>query len=169
VRNERVLKFSPEHNLPWLDDVRRHHSLGMDFKFHPRLTTASMENLCDRQRELTHLALRVWLWLESKRLNQMFTSPREYVESNKNKCPETNPLRNFAINAKTFGKVFISAGRPFRYPRERLFDSLALLLWEPTALTRDVFLRRIQTDLRTEATAFADLVRAYESLWKNFN
>jgi hypothetical protein len=169
VRNERLVKFSPEHNLPWLDDVRRHHSLGMDFKFHPRLTTASMENLCDRQRELTHLALRVWLWLESKRLNQMFTSPREYVESNKNKCPETNPLRNFAINAKTFGKVFISAGRPFRYPRERLFDSLALLLWEPTALTRDVFLRRIQTDLRTEATAFADLVRAYESLWKNFN
>ena len=168
-RNHRLAIFSPEHNLPWLDDVRRHHTLGMEFKLHPHLTTSAMENLCNRQRELTHLALKVWLWLESKRLNQMFTTSQEYVFHNASKCPETNPIRNVAVNAKTFRKNFLSAGRPFRYPRERMFNSLALLLWEPTILTNSKLLRRVQTELRTDATTFKDFVRAYAILWRNFN
>lgn len=170
-RNERINTFSPEHNLPWLDEVRAHHKTGVEFKLHPKRTNLSMDHLCDQQRALTHLGLKIWLWLESIRLKQMFTSAQDYAASPVNKCPETNPIRNFLINLKTFGPAVLQAGSPRRYPREKLLHSLSLLLWEPEIFTSldSASRRQVQADLRTEATAFADLVRAFENLWKNFN
>jgi len=168
-RKQRLANFSPEHNLPWLDEVRRHHDAGVKFKFHPCRTTDRMETLCDNQRELTHLGLKIWLWLESKRLNRMFTKASDYAHSSLDKCPETNPIRNLLVNAKTFGPQILREGKPSRYPRERLFHSLALLLWEPAALTDFSMRQRIQMELRTNAITFPELVKAYETLWKRFN
>jgi hypothetical protein len=168
-RNRRINEFSPEHHLPWIEDVRRHHKIGMEFKLHPRRTDDSIASLCDQQRELTHLGLKVWLWLESTRLNWMFTTARDYSVSAVNKCPETNPIRNFFINLKTFGPTFFSMGNPWHYPRERLLHSLALLLWESNTVSDSDLHKCFPTGRRTDKPNFIELVRAYETLWKNFN
>ena len=168
-RQQRLSNFSPEHNLPWLDEVRRHHASGVEFKLHPRRATNSMDIFCDHQRELAHLGLKIWLWLESKRLKQMFTTASDYALSNVDKCPETNPIRNLFVNAKTFGPQILGEGKPSRYPRERLLHSLALLLWEPSALTNLSLRQRLQTELRTNAITFPEFVKSYENLWKHFN
>jgi hypothetical protein len=56
-----------------------------------------------------------------------------------------------------------------RYPRERLLNTLPLLLWNAENLNEVSNLRFIQQQLRTDATEFSQLVRAYESLWKIYN
>jgi hypothetical protein len=166
-RNRRLNVFTPKHALPWLDEVRRHHKVGVEFKLHPQRTTASMEILCDQQRALNHLALKIWLWLESRRLNQMFTNAYDYAASALNKCPETNPIRNFFINAKTFGSAFLIAGNPWRYPRERLLNTLAVLMWESNVFS-DFAMQKRLTKIHLDGN-FSDLVRAYETLWRKFN
>lgn len=168
-RNHRLANFSPQYHLPWLDEVRCHHKIGVEFKLHPRHAHSSMESLCDRQRELTHLGSKIWLWLESTRLNQMFTTPRDYALSTIDKCPETNPIRNYLINVRTFGPVGLLASNPWRYPRERLLHALTLLLWEPQSFSNANLRKCIPGALRSDKTTFTDLVLAYETLWKNFN
>ncbi len=168
-RNRRLMNFSPEHKLPWMEDVRRHHEIGVEFKLHPHRSRASMELLCDNQRALTHLGSKIWLWLESQRLGTTFTSAREYALSQFDKCPETNPLRNILVNAKTFGPAIVWERKAMRYPRQRLLHSLALLLWEPTSLTNPVLCQRLQMELNANAVTYPDFVRAYETLWRKFN
>lgn len=168
-RNQTLTLFSPDHKLPWLDEVRQHHAFGTAFKLHPHRANDSLEILCDRQRALTHLGLKVWLWLESTRLGQMFVSAPNYAFSDINKCPETNPIRNALINVKTFGTSILSDKKLFRYPRERLLHSLTLLLWEPKALIQRSSLQRLQSELRSGAADSPALIAAYETLWKNFN
>jgi len=168
-RHQRLSNFSPEHNLPWLEEVRRHHAIGMEFKLHPQRAANSMEIFCDHQRELAHLGLKIWLWLESKRLKQIFTTATDYALSSIDKCPETNPIRNLLVNAKVFGPQMLRERKPSRYPRERLLHSLVLMLWEPAALTIPSLRHRLQIELRTNAITFSEFVKAYETLWKHFN
>ncbi|MEO6183909.1 MAG: hypothetical protein ABIP71_12560 [Verrucomicrobiota bacterium] len=167
-RNHRLKTFSPEYKLPWMEELRKHHSAGVEFKLHPRRVNDSTIDLCETQRELSLLGLKVWLWLESLRLHKMFLSPSDYFTSSLDKCPETNSLHNVLVNFKTFRTSSLD-GKWFRYPRERLLNSLALLLWEPTALTNPSLLKRLQTELRTDAVNFTELVQAYEELWRKFN
>lgn len=168
-RNARLKNLVHENKLECLSEVQRHHDVGLEFKLHPKRTTASIEDLCNQQHDLTGLGLKIWLWLESKRLGKLFTSPVDYSLSNLDKCPETNQFRNILINAKTFGAAFVLKGKPQRYPRERLLHSLALLLWEPAALTHPNTCRRLQTELNTNATSFGGFIKSYEVLWKKFN
>ena len=168
-RNHRLANFSPTAHLPWLDEVRCHHKAGVEFKLHPRQTRLSLDSLCDRQSELTHLGLKIWLWLESIRLKQMFTTPRDYALSKVDKCPETNPIRNYLVNARTFGPVGLLTCGPWRYPRERLLHALTLLLWEPQAFSSANLRKCIPMPLRSDRASFTELVLAYETLWKNFN
>ena len=167
-RSQLLSTLSPE-QLPSLDEVRCHHQAGLEFKLHPRRTADSMELLCDRQRELMLLGSKVWLWLEDKRLGKVFNTIPEYALSNLDKCPETNSFRNLLINGKTFGPTVFFEGKPLRYPRERLLQSLPLLLWEPSALVDPSLLHNLQTELNTSAITLPDLVLAYETLWKKFN
>lgn len=166
-RNKRLAMFEENISLPWLDEIRQHHNAGVEFKFHPYRCTESLELLCEKQRELTTLGLKVWLWIEGHRLTKTFPSASDYALSDWNKCPETNALRNFLINARRFGGKMIL--QPTTYPRQRLFHSLALLLWEPEASTDRKLLLRVQNELQTSATTFREMVLAYETLWKNYN
>lgn len=146
--------------------IRRHHGVGVDFKLHPVRSTDTCETFSHRHAELSHLGRRLWLWLENLRLGTSFRSPREYALSARNKCAEQPALRNRLVSAREFGLVGLRCGR---YPRERLLNTLGLLLWEDDVLSDSALLGRVQEQLRTGARNFASLVAAYERLWHRFN
>jgi hypothetical protein len=121
-RAERVKRLFVD--MPWWSDVQRLHEIGVEFKLHPYRSNEPHEELIREHHAVSALARHVWLWYESHRLSVPFTSVREYVTSEANKCPETRAIKNLLINLKEFGRP------SFRYPRERLFNSCPLLLWE---------------------------------------
>ena len=158
-RHARLTRLVCLEDLPMTKLVWQHAS-GVEFKLHPKRTTESRETLAARHAELSELGKTLWLWLETKRLRTKFASPRDYAFSERNLCPETSALRNRLVNFRAFGTSDLACER---YPRERLFRALVLLLWERTKL------EKVRSELRTDATDFAGLVSAYENLWKRFN
>ncbi len=156
-------------DAPFLSKIRCHHALGVEFKLHPQKKSGCKDNFRQLQTELCEIGRELWLWLEFRRLGQPFATARAYGISNVNKCPETNPIRNALVNAKTFGPWVILQSNRFRYPRERILEALALLLWEPEVLRTPTLLQRVQTNLQTNADDFPGLVKAYWSLWQKFN
>ena len=158
-RQARLKKLSGADNLP-LADLVRHHAAGVDFKLHPTRSTESRESLSARHTELSALGKKLWLWLESKRLGAKFASTRDYAFAETNFCRETPSLRNRLVNFRTFGASGLACDR---YPRERLFRALALLLWEKNEFAK------VRRELRTDAEDFTGLVAAYKNLWERFN
>lgn len=149
--------------------ARAHHEKGVRFKLHPehnRLSRAEIEKL---HREIGDLAGEVWLGIERKRLKGNYRDAREYGVSGANKCPETWGARNRLVNARAFGMKTAFGKLAGRYPRERLFNALALMLWMDDSEKDNRLLSTLQTNLRTKAETFADLVKAYEVLWLRFN
>ncbi len=164
-RHSRLAKLSVVDNLP-LAELVQHHATGVDFKLHPVRSTESREALIARHAALSTLGRRLWLSLESRRLDTRFTSTRDYAFSGINKCPETSPQRNRLVNFRAFGVAGLAC---VRYPRERLFHALALLLWESDGLAQPNVRARIQGELSTDACDLAALTSAYERLWSRFN
>ncbi|MHC1764735.1 MAG: hypothetical protein AB9869_10605 [Verrucomicrobiia bacterium] len=152
--------------LAWAEPLKALHAAGVEFKLHPQRASVPREQLAAEHAELSNLGAKLWLWLESKRLGHEFTSPREYALSSVDKCPETLAWRNRLVNARAFGPQGLADRR---YPRERLFQALALLLWEPQALGNPALLGLIQTALRTKSRDLVGLVSAYFDLWRRFN
>ncbi|MHB8524286.1 MAG: hypothetical protein ACYDH9_26500 [Limisphaerales bacterium] len=168
-RHRRLQALLPYEARPWLAEVRRGHEEGVKFKLHPQQSGATRETLQDQQETLVALALPIWLWLENHRLGETFTTPSEYAFNSRDKCPETNAWRNRMVNAKVFGVSGPLAPTASRYPRERLLNALALLLWEPAAVRDPASRRLLQTALCTPAADFPGCVAAYRSLWRRFN
>jgi hypothetical protein len=164
-RHTRLGHVAGVNGLP-LDELTRHHARGVEFKLHPVRSTESRADLAARHAELKTIGQKVWLWLESKRLKENFTSARDYGSSAAHKCPETSSLRNRFVNGRAFGATGLLCGR---YPRERLLNSLSLMLWEPAALEDMLLCRRVQRQLRTTAQDLAGLVSAYTRIWNRFN
>jgi hypothetical protein len=167
-RHERLTQLVPGEDMPWFPEVLERHATGVNFKLHPRRTTTSWHELRDWHTQLTALTQQVWLWLESRRLGCPFASVRDYACSELDKCPETNPWRNRAVNTRTFGLRALFAPRADRYPRERLFNSLCWLFWEPEALSDPLALEHAQAELNTNADSLGGLINAYEVLWRQF-
>jgi len=158
-RHARLARLVCPEDLPMTKLVWQHAG-GVEFKLHPTRSTESRAALAARHTELAALGKQLWLWLESKRLGTKFLSPRDYAFSPANLCPETSPPRNRLVNFRAFGAGGLACAR---YPRERLFRALALLLWEQNEFAK------VRSELRTDAADFAGLVSAYENLWKRFN
>src|ERR1700722_9356722 len=167
-RHERLQKLVTKENLPWLPQAQLHHGQGLEFKLHPHRTLASPAMLQRQHEELAGLGLQIWLWLESQRLGQAFVSARAYGLSPLNKCPETNPWRNRLVNALVFGPASLFKMEGGRYPRERLLNSLAILLWERRELDPELT-RRLQSQLKAQTTGWGDFVGAYQSLSGRLN
>jgi hypothetical protein len=159
-RHARLAKFEIKSELAWAAPLLAHHEAGVEFKLHPHRSAESRENLANRHAELSALGKQLWLWLESKRLEIKFNTPRDYAFSDANLCPETSALRNRLVNFRAFGAGGLSCSR---YPRERLFHALALLLWGENDF------EKVCSELRTEEIEFAGLVAAYARLWGRFN
>ena len=72
------------------------------------------------------------------------------------------------LNARTFGLKTVFDEMAGRYPRERLLNSLPLLLWDEPL--NDLRVRRhLQNQLRTTASDWQSFVAAYKMVWPSFS
>jgi hypothetical protein len=168
-RHGRLQRFPTSEGLPWLDAVRTHHAAGVAFKLHPTRSAETRERLSERHRELVKLAAEIWLWLEAKRLGRRFRSMEDYALSSVNKCPETHPLKNSLIQLRTFRAPEWFRSKPWRYPRERLLESLALLLFDADALSAEQRLQAVSLRLGVSLATLPAAVASYRQLWNRFN
>ena len=160
---------APPKDLDWLPLICDHHTAGADFKLHPRRALPQGTNARARQVEVCAMAQRVWLWLERRRLGRPFATGRDYALDRGNKCPETSAFKNSLINVRTFGWRGTFESGLGRYPRERLFNSLALLLWHPEEI-RDVALQsRLRDQLVCRGADWTEFVAAYTQMWRRFS
>jgi hypothetical protein len=164
-RHRRLEKLEPSASAPWLEELLCHHAIGVEFKLHPFASAEPRDALLAEHAGVTESAGKIFLWLEERRLARSFASHRDYAFSAIGKHPDSRAVRNALINARAFGLRSLST----RYPRERLLESLALLLWTPDALSDQAALRKLQSNLVTSKTAFASLVEAYRKIWTRFN
>jgi rhamnosyltransferase len=153
---------------PWMEKVRKYHAAGVDFKLRPRQTSKSLADFQADHAFISSFALQVWLWLESRRLNRTFSSAHDYAVSGVEKCGGMPVWRNVLLNAKNFGPASILSLSATRYPRERLLNSLPLLLWnEPLNDLRVKYF--LQKELRTTASDWQGFVTAYKAVWPKFS
>lgn len=160
-RHERLKNLrSP---IPWLSKLVEHHALGVDFKLHPFKSEEEREDLSLELERIVAFAGELWLWLESKRLGQSFISARHYATHSRSKWPGPNPARNVLQHAKLFRRPVVRGA--WRHPRERVLETLALLLWEPLALADSRLRGLLQRNLRARIGDRATAVRCYARVW----
>jgi hypothetical protein len=164
-RHRRLEDLAREKRSAWFDAAVRHHATGVEFKLHPESGPISREELARRHDEVTAFALKCWLWLEARRLRHAFPSARAYVDGAADKCPGSSLFVNVLLNLRADGFRPRVRPAPWRHPRQRLFHSLALLLWEPGATCDPVQLKLIGTELNARGSSLDEWVAAYRSLW----
>ena len=165
TRQTRLAELAAAGPGPWLDAVRHHHTAGVAFKLHPNSGGLARESLRALCAEVTALARDTWLALETRRLGRAFPTVRAYAEDCGDQCPDTSPLHNFALNFRAAGFRFHSRPNPWRHPRQRVFRALALLLWEPAALTDPALRALLETDLHARVATPVEALAAYRALW----
>ena len=162
-RHRRLEALALEKHSAWFDAALRHHAMGVAFKLHPESGPITWEALSERHAEVTAFALKCWLWLEARRLGRPFLSARAYADATCDKCPGSSLFVNVLLNLRADG--FRPRARPWRHPRQRIFHSLALLLWEPNATSDPAQRRQIEAELNTRGASLCEWVDAYRSLW----
>lgn len=164
-RHRRLEKLEASAAAPWLPALIACHEIGVEFKLHPYVSTESADKLKADHAGITELAGDVFLWLEQRRLNSQFTTHREYAFSPVEKHSDNRRVRNALINLRAFGVRQIRG----RYPRERLLESIALLLWTPNSVSDAEVRHKLQSDLVTTSSTFTGFVEAYRRIWNRFN
>jgi len=162
TRHARMEKLRPAESMPWLRRLQALHREGVAFKLRPQCIAKSVPEFKATHSEITELARQVWLWLEARRLNCNFSSVNEYAFHRRQKCAGTSAWKNLLLNVRTFGPRAALDSYARRYPRERLFNALSLLLWDGEAIKSTYYL---QKQLRTDAYDWSGFVNAYKQLW----
>ena len=139
--------------------------LGVAFKLHPKQSAKSPTAFEKEHREISALALELWLWTESRRFKCKFSSVRDYAFNDREKCLGPSGWRNYLLNLKTFGPGAAFDAKAARYPRERLFNSLPLLLWNGEVSKEPEVTTHLQRQLGTAASDWQGLVAAYKQIW----
>lgn len=165
-RHHRLEQLAASEPSPWLDAVLGQHAVGVEFKLHPTSGGFSQAELAALHSEVTALALQCWLSLEARRLGRAFPSARAYAEDPADILPGWPSRRNFILNLRANHLRLRLHPSPWRHPRQRIFRSLALLLWEPSALADPDLRRRLGVELNAPGAATSDeLLAAYRALW----
>lgn len=147
-------------------DLVRWHASGRRFKLRPHLDRGLRgEEIEARLEEILPIARKVWLWVESERLGHAFENIEAYLHFRKTKTPDTFWVKNMLLNARFFGWQAVAGARGFRYPRERLFDSLTAALWANEPLRSETLKAATRRD---NAGRYADWIGEYERLWGRF-
>lgn len=163
-RHARVEQLRPDGSMPWLRTIQTLHGKGVEFKLRPQHISKAITQFRAEHAQLAGLALQVWLWLETRRLNCNFATAADYAFHRGRKWPGTAAWKNLLLNVRTFGLKSVFDSYAPRYPRERLFNALSLLLWsEQSNNGKETELLRKQ--LRAEAHDWWGLVNAYKQLW----
>lgn len=165
-RHQRLANSRPVGDLPMADLVR-HHGIGLEARLHPAGCLGERGELAKRHSELSALAKQVWLWVEARRLQGAFNTPRCYAESPYAKCPGAPKWRSRILNLRIFGLRVALGPEGTRCPRERLMHALCLLLWPEADSGRNAMFLRAAAELRCSNPNFIDLVAAYERLWRS--
>jgi hypothetical protein len=165
-RHKRLRKIEAEGGLQNFNSVLPLHGQGVEFKLHPTQSARSVEEFRAELDFIKDIAAQLWIILEETRLGKPFGNVERYSLDPSSKCPETRPFKNRLINARRFG---IKALTDKSYPRERLLRSLPLLLWVPEDIQQPKTLSFLQEQLRTSASSYPELVRAYAALWRIYN
>jgi len=167
-RHRRLAIFDVMELQPWLPEVQMHHATGLEFKLHPACVSKTADEFDLEHRRLTGLAMQVWLWLEGRRLKQRFLSASDYALSAVDKCPGMPVWRNYLLSLRTFGPKAAVDSVSWHYPRQRLFNALALLLWNAEVAAQPRLLRRLQQELQTDAPDWAGLVGVFKRIWPRY-
>ena len=168
-RHRLLEQLAATKNFCWMPYVLEDHAIGVKFKLRPQRSTASRPALLEEHEKVSSLGLQVWLWLENTRLRHDFKSAFDYALSPINKCPEANPCRNLGMNVLRFRSACLSVQKIVRHPRETLFNSLSLLLWEHGARAVQKSPSGRDAEPYAAEPREADSVRAFERLWERFN
>ena len=167
-RHRRLQSLTGPDLPPEFENIRNGYARGVEFKLHPRKQTQSREALSREIQDLSQSAFGLWVWLESRRLGRHFASAREYALSRLEKCRGTNKWHNYLLNLRTFGpKALLTPGFD-RYPRERLFNTLPLLLWYEQASHEPDVRHRVQEQLMTQEQEWRGWLAAYKQLWPGY-
>jgi hypothetical protein len=164
-RHRRLAALARDKRSAWFDAALRHHSEGVAFKLHPDAAVVPRVALLEKHAEVTAFAQKCWLWLEARRLGRTFSTARAYAEDKVDKCPGSSPLLNVALNLRAIGLRPRAWPALLRHPRQRVFHSLALLLWEPHATSDPVQRRRVEAELNSSETGLSEWIGAYRGLW----
>lgn len=164
-RHHRLEQLATSQPWPWFDAVIHHHRIGVEFKLHPVSENSPPELLRPLHAELTALMWQCWQWVESRRLVRVFPSARAYAADPIDKCPGTSRLRNFALHLRANGGHGRAQPNPWRHPRQRVLHALALLLWEPAALTDPIASAQLALELGLRHQPLAGWLPAYRALW----
>jgi hypothetical protein len=167
-RHQRLHMIEPPESPPKFKTIREHHAQGVEFKLHPCRHNGSPASFREQIRELSSLGFQLWVWLESRRLGRTFTTPQDYALSRIEKCRGTPRWCNYLLNLRTFGPKVLLSTDLGRYPRERLFNALPLLLWCGPAQREPEIFCRLQDQLMTRASDFAGWLTAYKQLWPDY-
>jgi hypothetical protein len=164
-RGPRLRELGEHRNWPFRQRVLQHHLSGVRFKLHPHQELKSVSDFAAEHGELTELAFQVWLWVENHRLKTNFATLEDYALSPVEKCSGHSTWRNLLLNVRTFGASATFDRNAPRYPRERLFNALPLLLEQgSTPALRDIR-RHLQRQLNTRTDDWLGLVAAYKQVW----
>jgi hypothetical protein len=166
-RHARLVRLRISEMPLWLDDVQEHHARGVSFKLRPSCVDLPEAQLRTGHARISALAERVWLWLESRRLECSYTTARQYALSPLPKCPETAAWRNYLLNLKTFGICAAFEPQSARYPRERLFNTFPVLLWDDPS-GDETLGRHVRRQLHTKSKDWAGMVAAYKRIWPSY-
>jgi hypothetical protein len=164
-RHQRLNRIETGQIPPRFQDIRAHHTGGVQFKLHPQRSTRQRESFEQEHQEICGLAQQLWLWLESHRLNRRFRSALDYAFFQGQKCPDKPPGQNYLLNLRTFGLAAAFDRLAGRYPRERLFNSLPVLLWDGELEYNPQLQNHLRRQLRSSAADWAGFVNSYKQLW----
>lgn len=166
-RSRRLRQFNGPEVPTFIQQVIALHAAGVRFKLRPNRAAKPIEEFRAVHCEITQLALQEWLWIENHRLKTNFSTLREYSFSALHKCGES-AWRNLLLNLRTFGTGATLDIYGSRYPRERLFNTLPLLLAKGESATEPATRRQLQSQLHTRAHDWSGLVAAYKQVWNRY-
>jgi hypothetical protein len=162
VRHERLADLTQSAQSVLFDAALRHHAAGVAFKLHPQHAEMRREALGAQLAEVSALARDCWLWVESRRLSVDFPSALAYARHPGVKCPESSTLMNVLLNLRAGGLRSRARVAILRHPRERAFNALSILLWEPEEQEPTA---RIGDAPYAEDASRSSRVEAYRRLW----
>ena len=162
-RGRRLTDLAATEAVPWIEEVRKRHAAGIEFKLQPHRSGLARDALQEQFHETSSLALGTWLWLENRRLDWAFRSAADYALSRINKWPGSSIWRNRLANARVFGPRALLLPRSRRHPRERILNALVLLLWLRVGTSHELTRKARRELLLFEPTA---IISAYRERWR---